>query len=83
LGRTARVIGNIHSPRLVIEEGAVLEGSCSMLKARETQEEAEVAAATQYAEPQVSLYNSAGGELDPAFVVDEDDDDRIAEAASV
>src|SRR3982750_1987502 len=39
LGRTARVLGNIHSPRLIIEEGAILEGSCSMLKAIETHEE--------------------------------------------
>lgn len=35
LGRTARVIGNIQTPRLVIEEGAVFEGSCSMLKAKD------------------------------------------------
>ena len=39
LGRTARVLGNIQSPRLIVEEGAILEGSCSMLKAREVQEE--------------------------------------------
>jgi cytoskeletal protein CcmA (bactofilin family) len=35
LGRTARVIGNIKAPRLVIEDGAILEGSCSMLKSKE------------------------------------------------
>jgi cytoskeletal protein CcmA (bactofilin family) len=35
LGRTAKVIGNIHSPRLMIEDGAVFEGSCTMLKSRE------------------------------------------------
>ncbi len=35
LGRTARVIGNIQSPRLVIEDGAILEGTCSMLKSKE------------------------------------------------
>lgn len=51
LGRTARVLGNIHSPRLIVEEGAILEGSCSMLKARETQEEEAVAAAVQYEQP--------------------------------
>ncbi len=38
LGRTARVVGNIQSPRLVLEDGAILEGNCSMLKARETSE---------------------------------------------
>ncbi len=51
LGRTARVLGNIQSPRLVVEEGAILEGSCSMLKAREIQEEESVAAVqTKYDE---------------------------------
>ena len=35
LGRTARVIGNIQSPRLTIEDGAIFEGSCSMLKSKE------------------------------------------------
>lgn len=35
LGRTARVIGNVQTPRLMIEDGAVFEGSCSMLKSRE------------------------------------------------
>ncbi len=37
-GRTARVTGNIQTPRLVMEDGAILEGSCSMTKARETAE---------------------------------------------
>src|SRR5438445_12421254 len=50
LGRTARVIGNIQSPRLIVEEGAIIEGSCSMIKAREILEE-ETVAAVQYEEP--------------------------------
>lgn len=35
LGRTARVIGNVQTPRLVLEDGAILEGNCSMLRAKE------------------------------------------------
>lgn len=35
LGRTARVVGNIQTPRIVIEDGAVFEGGCTMLKAKE------------------------------------------------
>jgi cytoskeletal protein CcmA (bactofilin family) len=35
IGRSARVIGNIQAPVLVMEEGAILEGGCSMIKARE------------------------------------------------
>lgn len=38
LGRTAQVIGNIQAPRLVMEDGAILEGSCVMVKAREISE---------------------------------------------
>ena len=38
LGRTARVVGNVHAPRLIIEDGATLEGSCSMMKSREALE---------------------------------------------
>lgn len=39
LGRSARVLGNIQTPRLVIEDGAVFEGGCTMLKARESLEQ--------------------------------------------
>jgi cytoskeletal protein CcmA (bactofilin family) len=35
LGRTAKVVGNIQSPRLMIEDGAVFEGSSTMVKSRE------------------------------------------------
>ena len=48
LGRTARVVGNIATPRLVIEEGAVFEGGCSMMQAREVLEAQTNAAQEQY-----------------------------------
>src|SRR5215204_1208241 len=35
LTRTARVIGNIQAPRLVIDDGAIFEGGSTMLKAKE------------------------------------------------
>ncbi len=38
LGRTARVVGNIQTARLLIQDGAILEGSCNMLKAKESLE---------------------------------------------
>lgn len=44
LGRTARVAGNIQTPRLMIDEGAILEGSCSMIKAQENLEKRHVEA---------------------------------------
>lgn len=85
LGRTARVLGNIHSPRLIVEEGAILEGSCSMLKARETaEEEAVAAAAVQYQQPAQPVTaelheEDASGDL----FADDDDDLDEAKAASV
>lgn len=84
LGRTARVIGNIQSPRLIVEEGAILEGGCSMLKARETQEE-EATAPEYAAEPQPSPQGSLLAEDDGAsgsYFADEDEAEE-AEAAAV
>lgn len=87
LGRTARVMGNIHSPRLIVEEGAILEGSCSMLKARETQEEEAVAAAAQYEEPETVAAAEEEEEDDDsaAYLTDDDDDEEeeTADAATV
>lgn len=87
LGRTARVMGNIQSPRLIVEEGAILEGSCSMLKAREIQEEDAVTAATQYQQPeQTSLVMADDDEaVETSSYPDEEseDEDEAAEAAGV
>ena len=72
LGRTARVNGNVATPRLVIEEGAIFEGGCSMMKAREAQEsEAEAAAQEQYRSSETSSYSSS------TSISDEDDDDDL------
>ncbi|MDQ3710959.1 MAG: polymer-forming cytoskeletal protein [Acidobacteriota bacterium] len=46
LGRTAHVVGNVQTPRLLMEDGAILEGGCSMMKARETMEKRIVEANT-------------------------------------
>jgi cytoskeletal protein CcmA (bactofilin family) len=55
LGRTARVVGNIQTPRLVIEDGAVFEGGCTMLKAKESLEKRNAKAGySSYETPSVS-----------------------------
>ncbi|MEO8647829.1 MAG: polymer-forming cytoskeletal protein [Acidobacteriota bacterium] len=54
LGRTARVVGNVATPRLIIEEGAVFEGGCNMMKARENQEKLAAASQEQYRSSQMS-----------------------------
>jgi cytoskeletal protein CcmA (bactofilin family) len=71
LGRTARVMGNISTPRLIIEEGAVFEGGCNMIKAREEEEtQATAAQQEQYRSSELSSYQSVSSTDD-----DEDDDD--------
>jgi cytoskeletal protein CcmA (bactofilin family) len=73
LGRTARVVGNIHTPRLVIEDGAVFEGSCSMLKATEAKErrnEEEKKRGVKSAPPEISVSDA------------KDDDDDLIETST-
>ncbi|MDQ3799724.1 MAG: polymer-forming cytoskeletal protein [Acidobacteriota bacterium] len=61
LGRTARVLGNIQTPRLVIEDGAIFEGNCSMLKAKEAVEQrAEEARQAQYAATEYAAAAATG-----------------------
>ncbi|HEY0049384.1 MAG TPA: polymer-forming cytoskeletal protein [Pyrinomonadaceae bacterium] len=63
LGRTARVIGNIQTPRLMIEDGAIFEGNCSMLKAKESAERrVEEARQAQYAVDEYQVETTAGYE---------------------
>lgn len=81
LGRTARVMGNISSPRLIIEEGAILEGSCSMLKAREIEEEG---SSTGYEEQEVIVVAPEELEEDTtSSLFDDEDDEEQAGAAGV
>ena len=74
LGRTARVMGNIATPRLVIEEGAIFEGGCSMMKAREVMETQATAAQEQYRAAEASSYQSAAS----TDTDDDDDDDFLS-----
>ena len=84
LGRTARVMGNIHSPRLIVEEGAILEGSCSMLKAREVQEEEAVAAAVHYEQQTTPIAGETMIDDSSDYLIDDqEEDEEAAEAAAV
>lgn len=96
LGRTARVVGNIATPKLIIEDGAIFEGGCTMLKAREAQEKqaASVSSASSYSSSttsssgygssSTSSYSSTS--TSTASVADDDDDeaeDEKSETATV
>ena len=89
LGRTARVIGNIQTPRLILEDGAILEGSCAMLKAKEAVDSRANETRPQY---QQSEYSAASEDEDEdeteslftSSVTDEEDEnEEKADAATV
>jgi len=92
LGRTAKVVGNVQTPKIIIEEGAVLEGSCSMLRAKEAQEKRDNEVKAQYTASQYSGYSptataeSADTEEendDLLLTTDEDEEEESAEAATL
>ncbi|MGI8640740.1 MAG: bactofilin family protein [Pyrinomonadaceae bacterium] len=76
LGRTARVVGNIQTPRLILEDGAILEGSCSMLKAKEVfdkraDESNSYPAADNYSQLEVSETEKTNGHFETTDEADE------------
>jgi cytoskeletal protein CcmA (bactofilin family) len=91
LGRTARVVGNIATPKLVIEDGAIFEGGCSMLKAREASDKQTASASStssygssssstsSYGSSSTSSYSSTSS---PSIskATDDDDDDALTTA---
>lgn len=56
LKSTAKIVGNIRTPRLIMEDGAVLEGKCSMLK---VEEKAEIRNIKQSVPPSVPATTTA------------------------
>jgi cytoskeletal protein CcmA (bactofilin family) len=61
LGRVAKVTGNIQTPALVIEQGAIFEGSCRMQSLRDEQAKAETRATTSTAAPGTSTASTSTG----------------------
>ena len=59
LGRTARVTGNVTTPSLMIEQGAIFEGNCQMSKSREEAESREREALRPKTEPVSSAKTTA------------------------
>jgi cytoskeletal protein CcmA (bactofilin family) len=90
LGRTAKVVGNVQTPRIIIEEGAVLEGSCSMLRAKEAQEKRD-AAAKGSTPSQYSGYSTSAAtegqtedeDSDDLLLTTDEDEEESAEAATL
>jgi cytoskeletal protein CcmA (bactofilin family) len=87
LGRTAKVVGNIQTPRLVLEDGAILEGGCSMLQARDAQEKkATETKPSSYSSStgssSYSSYSTSSTGSTAAAAEDEDEEEETAEAAT-
>ncbi len=88
LGRTARVMGNIQAPRLIVEEGAIIEGSCSMLRAVESSEAAAAQSEEEEENDEAPAYSSStsyGSSADDgqaSLLDDADDDETVAGTAS-
>ncbi len=85
LGRSARVVGNIQAPRLIIEDGAILEGGCTMVKSIEEFETRLAKDTTEYEaeeqeetagdeeEPETLIYSS---DFSSDYDTDEDEDEE-------
>lgn len=81
LGRTAIVTGNIQTPRLIIEDGALLEGSCSMMKSRDAVEKQTAQAQAQYRTAELAPIQEATEDVedeDPDTLANEVDEDESA-----
>jgi cytoskeletal protein CcmA (bactofilin family) len=88
LGRTAKVVGNIQTPRLVLEDGAILEGGCSMLKARDAEDKKSTESKPGYSSSSsssssYSSYSSSTASTTAADDEDEAEDEETAEAATL
>ena len=60
MGRVAKVTGNIQTPALVIEQGALFEGSCRMMQLKE-QSEAAAASSSSSSSSSASTGASSSG----------------------
>jgi cytoskeletal protein CcmA (bactofilin family) len=89
LGRTARVIGNIQTPRLILEDGAILEGSCSMLKAKEAADSRTSHSDNSYQRNEYVSTSSVDDDADEteslysSSTTDTEDEEEKADAAAV
>jgi cytoskeletal protein CcmA (bactofilin family) len=75
LGRSARVVGNVQTPRVVIEDGAIFEGNCSMLKAKESADKRNAAVKSGYAPVESPAAETPSND-------DSDPSDEVAEAVA-
>ncbi len=81
-GRTARVTGNIQTPRLLMEDGAILEGGCNMTKARETAEKRSSDVTSSRRTVVDEQFQNSEPAINEFAATNDETDDEIAEATA-
>lgn len=89
LGRTAKLVGNVSAPRLVIADGALLEGSCSMVKSSENRDARIEEQRQQFATNELSpvadnstAESSTDNDTETELSSDSDDEEEKVDAAT-
>ena len=78
LGRTARVVGNIQAPGLIIEDGAIFEGNCNMIRAKENLEKRFAEANAPKATSELTPFETA----ETPLYIESDDEGKLDAAAN-
>ncbi|MEZ5305991.1 MAG: polymer-forming cytoskeletal protein [Pyrinomonadaceae bacterium] len=81
LGRTARVVGNVKAPRLVVADGAILEGSCCMIQQKESFDNKIEEQRKQFATNELTPVSVGKTEEKSIEVADSKDDSKDRETA--
>lgn len=74
LGRTAKIVGNIQTPRLIIADGGILEGNCSMVKSKETHEQHNQEQQAQFATSDLQTGTTEDLSAEDGFVEEEEEE---------
>lgn len=77
LGRMAHIMGNIYSPRLAVEDGALFEGACSMIKAREAIQKRYNDAQAQTAESELTSLDSDEANETVNYIETRDEENEV------
>ena len=87
LGRSASVVGNVQAPRLIIDDGAILEGQCSMLASKDAVNSSTEASQLNTSTNEIAVTSDDEEEEEiisnDDSVVEEEDDDEDLNAAYV
>lgn len=81
MGRVAKVTGNIQTPALVIENGALFEGSCRMVQLKQAQERPR--ADESYSASAGNTAAAGNGESESAATEDDEDSSELSDVSGI